>query len=341
MNRTLRRPMFRMGGAAEGITSGLDRKPLANGTDPYDRALKTTERFRADMDKFRGETSPMMPGGLPNFLTSFGLNLLATPPRGNIFQTAAVAAQEPFKTFQAAQLAERQDTRDQLTDMFGTALASEYDLEAQRIKSSAKDEKTFAKEQAAGAVEGLYNTQIGAIKNKIEALDKDDPNYLDKVDDFNKTIADIEKRKRNDIKSIYLSQKTIEEFQREVILKLLQNNDIEEILPFFPNFEQIMGPGFELPEKKADGGRIGYKFGTKPEPMMASVAEQKEQTGEVQDLSYTELRARLPQEISNEIVMLLANSKQALLDFANIQTGEDVASFNQQYDVNLTLPQGA
>jgi hypothetical protein len=29
MNRTLKRPMFRMGGAAEGITSGLDRKPLA------------------------------------------------------------------------------------------------------------------------------------------------------------------------------------------------------------------------------------------------------------------------------------------------------------------------
>ena len=138
MNRTLRRPMFRMGGAAEGITSGLDRKPLANGTDPYDRALKTTERFRADMDKFRGETQPMMPGGLPNFLTSFGLNLLATPPRGNIFQTAAVAAQDPFKQFQAAQLAERQDTRDQLTDMFGTALASEYDLEAQELKLTLK-----------------------------------------------------------------------------------------------------------------------------------------------------------------------------------------------------------
>ena len=61
----------------------------------------------------------------------------------------------------------------------------------------------------------------------------------------------------------------------------------------------------------------------------------------MQDLSYSELRTRLPQEISDEIVMLLANSKQALLDFANIQTGEDVANFNQQYDVNLTLPQGA
>ena len=27
--------------------------------------------------------------GLPGFLTSFGLNLLSTPPQGNIFQTAA------------------------------------------------------------------------------------------------------------------------------------------------------------------------------------------------------------------------------------------------------------
>ena len=342
MNRILKRPMFRMGGATgTGITSGLDRKPLKQGTDPYDRAMKTTERFMTDMEKFRGEKPAFAPSALPGFLTQFGLNLLATPPRGNIFQTAAVAAQDPFKTFQAATLKREQDIADRREDMFGTALASEYDLEAQRIKSSAKDEKTFAKEQAAGAVEGLYNTQIGAIKNKIEQLDQaNDPDYLEKINDFNQQITDIEKRKRDDIKSIYLSQKTIEEFQREVILKLLQNNDIEDIIPFFPNFEQIMGPGFKLPEEKASGGRVGLALGT-PKPMMETVAEEKKQTGEVQDLSYTELRARLPQEISNEIVMLLANSKQALLDFANIQTGEDVASFNQQYDVNLTLPQGA
>ena len=90
----------------------------------------------------------------------------------------------------------------------------------------------------------------------------------------------------------------------------------------------------------ASGGRVGYKLGS-PDPMMESVVEQKQATGEVQELSYTELRARLPQEISNDIVQLLANSKQALLDFANIQTPEDIASFNQQYEVNLSLPQGA
>jgi len=333
-----------MGGSTSGITSGLDRKPLKEGTDPYDRAIQTTDRFESDMDRYKGEQAPLMPGGLPNFLTSFGLNLMSQTPRGKGFSgllsTAATAAKEPFQTFQAANLAERQDRQERLDDIFSTSLASEYDLEAQRIKNLQSDEKTFAKQQAANAVSALYDSQVGAIKNKIEQLDQaNDPDYLEKINDYNKQIKDIEDRKKDDIKSIYLSQDTTTEFQRDAILKLLQNNDIEDIAPYFPNFDELMG-GIKLPEAKADGGRIGYKMGT-PRPMMETVVEEKKETGEVQDLSYTELRSRLPQEISNEIVMLLANSKQALLDFANIQTGEDVSSFNQQYDVNLTLPQGA
>ena len=81
-----------------------------------------------------------------------------------------------------------------------------------------------------------------------------------------------------------------------------------------------------------------YQSGINVQTVNILEAQPQEQ---VQDLSYTELRSRLPQEISNDIVQLLANSKQALMDFANIQTGEDIAAFNQQYDVNLTLPQGA
>jgi hypothetical protein len=74
-------------------------------------------------------------------------------------------------------------------------------------------------------------------------------------------------KQRDEIKSIYLSQKTQKEFLREVIIKLLQNNDPEDIAQYFPNFEEIMGGGFKVPEEKADGGRIGYKIGS--EPMMA------------------------------------------------------------------------
>ena len=353
MNRTLRRPMFRMGGSTgTGITSGLDtpRKKFENGTDPQDRAFKPNieqalqaaelSKDSRVRDMLFPKSGGLRPGSLPGFLTSFGLNLASATPRGNIFQTAATAAQQPFKTFQAAKLARADDQAKFSRDLFSGDIASQYDLEKQRIKNQNTDEKTFAKQQAANAVSVLYDGQIGAIKNKIEQLDQaNDPDYLEKINDFNQQIKNIEDRKTNDIKSIYLSQKTIEEFQREAILKLLQNNDIEEIAPYFPNFNELMGGiNIEEEEEKADGGRIGYKMGT-PEPMMPAVAEAPK--GEVQDLSYTELRTRLPQEISNEIVMLLANSKQALLDFANIQTGEDVSSFNQQYDVNLTLPQGA
>ena len=120
-----------------------------------------------------------------------------------------------------------------------------------------------------------------------------------------------------------------------------------EVLKMFPQVEDGSAEARAMTIKDlrlrffyAEGGRAGFKLGT-PDPMMESVVENKKDTGEVQDLSYTELRARLPQEISNDIVMLLANSKQALLDFANIQTTEDIASFNQQYDVNLSMPSGA
>jgi len=338
MNRVLKRPMFRMGGAAEGITSGLDR-PGYRDAGTVQAALDTTQKSLTALDQFREKQSGFMPGALPGFLTSFGLNLLSETPRGNIFSTAAAAAKQPFQTFQASQLADREDQRKRAEDIFSTALASEYDLERERIENQGKgDEKTFAKEQAAKAVTSLYDGQIGNVKSKIEALDQNDPNYLDKVKGFNDQIKSIENKKTDDVKAIYLSQDTTTEFQRKAILKMLQNFDPEEIAPYFPNFSELMG-GITLPEKKADGGRIGYKAGS--EPMMDEVVEEKKETGEVQDLSYTELRTRLPQEISNEIVMLLANSKQALLDFANIQTGEDIASFNQQYDVNLTLPQGA
>ena len=58
-------------------------------------------------------------------------------------------------------------------------------------------------------------------------------------------------------------------------------------------------------------------------------------------LTYDQLRARLPKEIGDEIVTLLANSYEALADFASIATQADVDNFNVKYGVELVLPQGA
>ena len=56
-------------------------------------------------------------------------------------------------------------------------------------------------------------------------------------------------------------------------------------------------------------------------------------------LTFAELRSRLPQEISDSIVQLLSTSDEALLQFANIRTQQDVDQFNQTYKVDLVLPQ--
>ena len=58
-------------------------------------------------------------------------------------------------------------------------------------------------------------------------------------------------------------------------------------------------------------------------------------------LSYEELRSRLPVEITDDIVKLLVSSAAALGDFAQIQTQQDVDNFNAKYGVNLVLPSEA
>ena len=56
-------------------------------------------------------------------------------------------------------------------------------------------------------------------------------------------------------------------------------------------------------------------------------------------LTYDELRLRLPPEVSDDVVKLLASSDEALLEFSNIATQQDVNEFNVKYGVELVLPQ--
>jgi len=354
--------MFRMGGATgTGITSGLDRKPFQQGTDPYDRAMKTTERFMTDMDRFRGETPAFAPSALPGFLTQFGLNLLSQSPQGNIFQTAATAAKEPFQTFQASTLRRQEDIADRRDDIFGTALASEYDLEAQRIKSQGQsDDDRKTPEVERGIIEDAQNNIFAArdiLKNKNST--KEQIQNAERTIKVNQNVLVKELGVPAEYAAIISSAELFDAEMDAVVATFNDKNQklaeeymkdnpdvpVTEVLKIYPQIEvgSAKARALTIEDLKnrffyAEGGRAGFKLGT-PDPMMESVAKQPK--GEVQELSYTELRSRLPQEISNDIVMLLANSKQALIDFANIQTTEDIASFNQQYDVNLSMPSGA
>ena len=98
----------------------------------------------------------------------------------------------------------------------------------------------------------------------------------------------------------------------------------------------------------AEGGRAGYQNAgaVMPGAMQTAAMQAPEPTDQgqdspVQNLSYEELRSRLPASVTDDIIQLIANSQEALVDFANIQTQRDIKSFNQKYQVELVLPQEA
>ena len=145
MNRTLKRPMFRIGGSpSEGITSGLDRPRMASAdmdmkikqlTEAYDSyrkqggtlSFEEFSRLYAEENFNSGgrvgyQTGGITLGGLPGFAISTGLNLLSTPPQGGLLSTAATAARDPFNRLQAEQAAKMQTASDRA---FAKELAAE------------------------------------------------------------------------------------------------------------------------------------------------------------------------------------------------------------------------
>ena len=324
-----------MGGAAEGITSGLDkpRQQYQNG-DKVQSALDTTIRAQEALQKLKGERSGFMPGALPGFLTSFGLNLLATPPRGNIFQTAAVAAKEPFQTFQASELADEKAKQNLGEDLFTTALASEYALEEERIKNKGKGSSEFERVTRANLSNAFYD---GKIKQQEQLLENASAPERGAIQN---QIDDLRRKRDDDYRSIISGEMSEDAFVKDIIIAGVKNDifDPAKVADKFPALADLLYDDQEL----AKGGRVGLAFGTKPTPgastaMMPDVAKADED--QVQDLSYNELRSRLPASIDNQVVQVLANSKQALLDFANIRDQQDVDEFNQKYNVSLNIAQ--
>ena len=159
-NRTLMRPMFRMGGSSgTGITSGLNRPGYRNGTDPDPRNVRS---LLPQLGSLPPE-APRKPTGLglgtiPGFLTQFGLNLATQAPTGNIFSTAAAAAKKPFETFQQAKFAEAKEERD-----------FERERELQMLKNLDADSRSAIMKQAEEGFEaGVYSSVNEGIRDLLD-----------------------------------------------------------------------------------------------------------------------------------------------------------------------------
>ena len=397
MNRVLRRPMFRMGGSTEGITSGLDA-PNVDVRQNYERAGKVVPFVKNPFEENRAASMPSLKTDTPpdelesrynramefikskqtarssdinDFLINLGLNLVSQPSTGNIFADVGQSARAPYARFAERKSTARQeqdklsqaligDIMDQISTEKKADVLAKADIEAAEIAAKAKireaeieagtgqDKFAFEKQQAA------YNNLIKQqreLENQKDALIKQKPtaeelgqqaNEFATVDttQLDAQIAEIDKRLEDNAKLQALYSNAEEDETRKALLKAIGNGQytFEDLIVYdqtgaLPTEEDGFG--------KKDGGRIGLQEGG--QPMQASMnMDQAPAAGmtadSVQKLSFEELRSRLPNIITDDIVTLIANSEQALVDFANIQTQQDVSAFNQKYEVNLQMP---
>jgi len=141
MNRLYKRPMFRRGGSAEGgITSGLGRPGYAK--DGAVKELTTRDRMLQAVGATpRGQN-------FNDFLINFGLDLGSRSPQGNILQTAAASAKDPYSKFAKANQSEQNLLRQVGLEAEGIDIKNEQDIAStladQKFKGSQLDKKIQA-----------------------------------------------------------------------------------------------------------------------------------------------------------------------------------------------------
>jgi hypothetical protein len=335
MNRTLRRPMFRMGGSAEGITSGLDTPKLNASRENFQNGNTDMEsRYNRAMDFIKSKQTPRR-SDLNDFLINFGLDLVSRPKSGNIFSQVATSAKEPFAQFQASKTATRKADDALSQALVGDIMEQMSEEEVARIKSKG-DQNDFMFERQQEAYTKLISEQRRLEKELEKAgkfvgpAEKGAP----QIPPDQTKIESIEKQLEDNAKLQALYTGAEDDPTRKALLQAIGAGQY--------NFEDLIiyDETGKLPveEDLAKGGRVGLQMGGEAMPAAMPTDQEPVQASPVQDLTFEELRARLPQTITDDIVTLIANSEQALTDFANIQTQQDVSAFNQKYEVNLQLP---
>ena len=366
MNRILKRPMFRRGGSAnDGITSGLDAprqgyKEPTGRVLPFDMSKIVQDTVTQVQDpNIRAAYQPYFQRpegeGFNRFLMDFGLNLMSTPPRGGFLSTAATAAKQPVKNLFDDLDAERMGKSAAEADLFKTLLQGNIEIAAEAAGNTGKG-KTYAKLEIANNIEqtmkdivDLENRQKNGedvaqeLKEKKARL-----TFLTKEDAVGKSLMENKDFSKRVLFSI------IAELKKEVgpdgkTLKYKGDSDPDLLKEAYKKYEEFfLGAADSLTEDQglAEGGRAGYNVGgmtmqgEKPSAEEAVTQQQLDSMSKDEDkIDYATLRARLPAQITDDIVRLIAASPEALEDFATIATQQDVDLFNQKYSVNLVLPQ--
>ena len=317
------------------------------GENKTDKASRLEELFEEQMrigKKYAADDEGRkagMPGSLSSALMTFGLNLLGQPG-GNLAGAIGKAGAPALSKFQAAREAERLDKRKTEREMRRDALDRAFDLREAEIEADAEVRSELGKDN---------RFAFEATQDTMKKLQEDEKTLVKEISDLEKkqaagTITDEEiimledkktNKSNNEELQVLITKEKKTDPVAEAILKGVANGVFT-----FEDYKIYKETG-EYPKGMKDGGRAGYQMGGEVVEDVAMMSESANiaptAPAQTQDLTYDELRSRLPREITNDVVSLIATSKAALTDFANIQTQQDVDNFNQTYNVNLVLPQ--
>ena len=207
--------MFRLGGSAEneGIMNGM-RKRYQQGSKPEDIDSTYQEGdFNVNPTNQRTTERPsfrdilVQSPNLSPFLTEFGLNLLSQSPTGNIFQTAATAAKEPFQRLQAKRaMGDERDFERELLERklevqkeLAAGDSKEYDM-AYKLGLEKFENPALAKNFAEfyttiqPTVGTTYGTQFGGVLEQDvsqQKIARQVGKNLDKQGKLNKIFYDV------------------------------------------------------------------------------------------------------------------------------------------------------
>ena len=368
--------MFRKGGSAEGgITSGLQRQGYqgtGNASDQNVQKFDTNQNISeflknasiGDQQRLVEQLYPEKPRTdyskrrLGDLMIDFGIDIASRTPTGSgisgAISTALAAAKDPFERFRASRgneelLMQKQaeNLDDRRAGMFKSLIEGQSDILAEKSGSGRFRDEAAAAElrriipRLTELKEKRKNETLGPGED-VELLQlQEEFNLYRKKDVGQEVLIDIYVKGKGEN---YLPDK-IEELYTE---DLRLGADRKYKSKADPQLEKdaldaIKKEIQELTSSFASGGRAGYAAGemveeqiTETETMAPGPMAQSDNP-----ISYDQLRARLPNEITDDIVELMANSAEALEDFAMISSQQDVDLFNQKYSVNLVLPSGA
>jgi hypothetical protein len=344
MRRTLNRPMFRRGGEV-----ATPKRGLVDGPGSY-AGLQDVIPTAQDIEDYRANQPEAAPDrSTSDFLINFGLDLISRSPTGNIFQTAATSAKEPFKAMQAARYAQEGTERDEYNDMYKAIMTAKSDM-----LSSEGGSNALARTQYAQAGEKLLDDLFNLQSQKDEM----------EVADFNLAQAKILQSLRvysgedPDLAALYGNKEYFEGVMDQITKNVkastnkitITNEQGEEEIVIEGEYamenkgylaEATKKRYLDMVKQDKINKRLGRAEGGMMEETMTEETMEAPITEPGSGISYEELRQRLPAEITDDIIVILAESPAALVDFAEIQTQTDVDQFNMKYGVNLALPSGA